>query len=78
MTVEELGVILNDMYSNSPDGQAVAMIHLFGIKYAVIIKNHGYTSTEIIRAANINKSYAAELSKGIKLASFVDVKTEYM
>ena len=78
MTVEELGKILNDMYFNSPDGASVAMIHLFGIKYSSVIKDHGYTSAEVIKAANINKSYATELSKGIKLATFVNIKTEYM
>ena len=34
MNKEELGKILHDMYFNSPEGETVAMIHLFGIQYA--------------------------------------------
>lgn len=77
MTVEELGEILNDVYLNSPDGEAVAMIHLFGIKYADEIRSEGYTASEIVRAAQLNKSYSTEISKGIKLAKYVVVKSDY-
>lgn len=39
MTLSELGAKLHDMYFNSNDGEAVAMVHLFGIKYANEIEN---------------------------------------
>lgn len=78
MTVEELGAILNDMYSNSLDGEAVAMIHLFGIKHGGEIISEGYTASEIVRAAQINPSYSTEISKGVKLSKYVDVKNTYM
>ena len=38
MTLSELGKKLSEMYNNAPEGDAVAMIHLFGIKYAKEIK----------------------------------------
>lgn len=38
MTINQLGVALSDMYHNAPKGEAVAMIHLFGIKYAEELK----------------------------------------
>ena len=34
MNINELGTALGNLYHNAPKGEAVAMIHLFGIKYA--------------------------------------------
>ncbi len=34
MEFNTLTTILADMYNNAPDGEAVAMIHLFGIRYS--------------------------------------------
>ena len=42
MTINELGSALNDMYHNASKGEVVAMIHLFGIKYASEIKQCGF------------------------------------
>ncbi len=39
MTTKELGRELREMYLNAPKGDAVAMIHLFGIIYADEISN---------------------------------------
>ena len=74
MNVNELGDILNRMYMNSQDGEKVAMIHLFGIKYANEIKSIDSSSREIAKAAKINDSYSTEISKGVKLAKYVNVK----
>jgi len=41
MTLQELADILHEMYFESDDGEAVAMIHLFGIKYAENGKGSG-------------------------------------
>lgn len=71
MSISELGMQLNKMYSNAPNGEQVAHIHLFGIKYAEEIYRNHYTIKEIIRASGINESYATELSKGIKLSKYV-------
>ena len=71
MTENDLGKILKEMYETAPEGYKVANIHLFGVKYASIINDNHYKTTDIIRASSINKSYATEVSKGIKLARYV-------
>jgi hypothetical protein len=32
------------MFENAPEGDKVAMIHLFGIRYSKIIKKNNYTA----------------------------------
>lgn len=71
MTTKELGLELREMYLNAPKGDAVAMIHLFGIKYADEISNFENPKNEIIQVSGISQSYITELSKGIKLAKYV-------
>jgi hypothetical protein len=71
MTVNELAGILKRMYSTAPHGYQVANIHLFGVKYASIILTNNYKVSDIVKASGINLSYAAEVSKGIKLATYV-------
>ena len=74
MTTKELGRELREMYLNAPKGDAVAMIHLFGIKYADEISNFENAKNEIIQVSGISQSYITELSKGIKLAKYVITK----
>ena len=74
MTIKELGRELREMYLNAPKGDAVAMIHLFGIKYADEISNFENAKNEIIQVSGISQSYITELSKGIKLAKYVITK----
>ena len=74
MTLNELGTKLNEMYSNAPKGDAVAMIHLFGIKYANEIKKSEYSKKDIIKQSGISTSYLTELTKGVKLAEYVILK----
>ena len=76
-TIEELNSKLKDKYDNATEKEQEANIHLFGIKYGEVIKKHNYKATQIIRAAGIKKSFSAELSKGIKLSKFVNIKKEY-
>ncbi|HZK53743.1 MAG TPA: hypothetical protein VFC84_06085 [Desulfosporosinus sp.] len=71
MTENELGKILREMYDNAPAGYQVANIHFFGVKYASIILDNNFKTTEIIRASGIKPSYSTEVSKGIKLARYV-------
>jgi hypothetical protein len=71
MTLNELGTKLSEMYNNAPKGNAVAMIHLFGIKYANEIKESEYSKKDIIRQSGISTSYLTELTKGVKLAEYV-------
>lgn len=71
MTLLELGEKLNAMYFESKDGEAVVMIHLFGIRYASEIKESGASMKSIAKAASINESYGTEIAKGVKLSKFV-------
>jgi|TARA_B110000967_G_C18770338_1_gene502719 hypothetical protein len=71
MTLNELGTKLSEMYNDAPKGNAVAMIHLFGIKYANEIKESNYSKKDIIEQSGISTSYLTELTKGVKLAEYV-------
>lgn len=75
MTLNELGSKLSEMYNNAPKGDSVAMIHLFGIKYAKEIKNSSYSKKDIITQSGISTSYLTELTKGVKLAEYVIPKS---
>jgi len=71
MPEKELGKVLKDMYDSAPSGYKVLNVQFFGIKYADAITKHGYRISEIIKAAGLNKSYAGEIRKGIKLSRYV-------
>ncbi len=74
MKTTELGQKLKEMYDKAPHGEAVAMIHLFGIKFSEDIKESNASFKEIAVAAGIGESYGTEISKGAKLAKYVSVK----
>lgn len=74
MTLNDLGSKLFEMYNSAPKGEAVAMIHVFGIKYAGEIKESRYSTKDIITKSGISDSYATELSKRIKLSKYVILK----
>lgn len=76
MTINELGRILNNMYDDAINGDKVVMVHLFGIKYANEIKNQNYSIKDIIKSSKLNESYSTELSKGIKLSKYVELKND--
>lgn len=61
------------MYFNSEAGESVAMIHLFGIEYASEIRQCGESPKRLAIAAGISESYGTEISKGVKLAKYVQV-----
>ena len=71
-----LGSKLREMYQNAPHNEQVLMIHLFGIKYADIIRQYGYNAREIVEASGINESYVTELSKGMRMSKYVEIKPE--
>ena len=75
MGIEELARILSQMYNNG-NGDKAAMIHLFGIRYARVIQENGFTAEQIIAQARLNgdpipESYPTELNKGRKLSEYV-------
>jgi hypothetical protein len=74
MTEYQLGAILKEMYDNAPKGEQVAHIHLFGIKYAQVIADNDLSIKQILVAAHLNQSYCTEISKGMKLSKFVEIK----
>lgn len=74
MTTKELGNKLREMYKNAPKGDAVAMIHLFGIKYAKEILSYNHSKKEIIEESGISSSYLTELNKGVTLSKYVELK----
>ena len=78
MDFDQLVGKLREMYYGADKGEEVAMIHLFGIKYAQELGR--ISSTSIAREAQLREStsYHTEISKGRKLAKFVDVKPQYM
>lgn len=65
-----LGQKLKEMYENAPHNEQVLMIHLFGIKFADIIKANGYNAREILEAANMNLH--------IRLRSIKELKCQNM
>lgn len=71
-TAEQLGKVLKEMYDNAPRMEQVTMIHLFGIKYSDEIKNAGIKA--VVDTSGIHSTYKSEVSKGIKLSKYVQVK----
>lgn len=69
-----LGQKLREMYDNAPFGEQVLMIHLFGIKYADLIKQNHYTPKQIVDASGLKSAYQTEVSKGMKMAKYVEIK----
>jgi len=67
----DLAKVLSNMYSGAKDGEAVAMIHLFGIRYATEIRKAETNASELARLAKIPTSYVTEVNKGMKLAKYV-------
>jgi len=78
MDLEQAAEQLSYMYNNAPKGEAVTFIHLFGIKYAEEInalKERGVSVQELVKKSGLSDSYKTEVSKGIKLANYVNLKT---
>ncbi|MYB18472.1 MAG: hypothetical protein F4Y16_05735 [Holophagales bacterium] len=71
---QELARILRTMYEDAKRGQKVAMIHLFGIKYAEAIRGCDGSPAEIARLACGYPSYGVEINKGCVLADFVEIR----
>ena len=71
MTRRELADILRSRYESAKRNEAALAVHLFGIDYAKEIRTNGYKAKEIVEEAGMERGYAAELSKGIKLADHV-------
>lgn len=66
-TIQELGSILLEMYSNAEDRMQVASIHIFGIKYGKNIIEKEFRAPDIIKTAGLNESYSTELQKALNI-----------
>ena len=81
MTVNQAVNALRSAYQKAPMGEKEVAIHLFGIKYARELRELkllGVSMSDIVRKAQpLGKSkganYAAEVSKGVKLAKYVKI-----
>lgn len=74
MSIAELAEKLGGMYRDAHPGEAVVMVHLFGVRYANEIRESGASPTDIVVAAGMSEAYGVEVNKGIKLAKYVQVK----
>ena len=76
MNLKQLAEKLAEMYQNANDDK-VAMIHLFGIRYADEIRLSGYNANDIIKTARLRNgklmpdSYKTEINKGMNLSKYV-------
>lgn len=76
MTENRLGKILRELYDSAARGHQVANIHTFAIYYANVIEKNRLSKKEILRVAGLPETYQTEISKGINLAQYVDVKND--
>jgi len=71
---KELGDILKEKYDDASQGEKVTQIYLFAILYAKEIQKNNYRIAEIVKLSTISQSYKTEVSKGIKLAKYVEIE----
>ena len=74
MTEQKLGNELKEIYENRPDGEAVAQVVLFAIKYASVIEGGKLDKKEIMKIAGVPETRTNEISLGIQLSNYVDIK----
>jgi hypothetical protein len=72
MTNEQLAADLKAARERAAEGELAVTVHLFGIERAEELK--GRNLREIATLAGISPNYGTELSKGVKLASYVQLK----
>lgn len=66
-TLEELAAILSEMYNDPKVVNKTTAVHMFGLKYGDVIKEQNIAATNLVTMANINSSYHAEVSKGVRI-----------
>lgn len=76
MTETELGNKLREMYETTSENKT-AMIHIFGLIYADEIKKSQISPAVIAKTAGISDSYKTEISKGMALSKYLELKPEY-
>ena len=74
MVKAELAALLRAMYDGAKRNEAACQVHLFGIKYAKELQECGCPLKEIVQLSGISMGYLSEVSKGVKLAQYVELK----
>lgn len=74
MVKAELAALLRAMYDGAKRNEAACQVHLFGIKYAKELQECGCPLKEIVQLSGISMGYLSEVSKGVKLAQYVEPK----
>ncbi len=72
MTIDQAVEAFKEMLASAPEGEKVAHVHLFGIKYSDALD--GLSLSEICIRSGEPESYATEISKGRRLAPYVDIR----
>ena len=74
MVKAELAALLRAMYDGAKRNETACQVHLFGIKYARELQECGCPLKEIVQLTGISMGYLSEVSKGVKLAQYVELK----
>ena len=74
MVKGERAALLRAMYDGAKRNEAACQVHLFGIKYAKELQECGCPLKEIVQLSGISMGYLSEVSKGVKLAQYVELK----
>ena len=74
MTDLELAEELRRMYDHAKRNDAACQVHLFGIKYAQELQACGCPLRHIVELSGISMGYLSEISKGVRLARYVELK----
>lgn len=72
MNSTELAAIFSKRYHEAVDKETVVSINIFGIEFAECLA--GQNLQDICARAEVPKSYATEIRKGIRLSKFVELK----
>ena len=70
MKIEDAARRLREMYDSAPDREKAVHVHLFGIRYATELAD--MSAYEVAERAGLQRSYGAEIRKGINLARYVE------
>ena len=74
MVKAELAALLRAMYDGAKRNETACQVHLVGIKYARELQECGCPLKEIVQLSGISMGYLSEVSKGVKLAQYVELK----
>ena len=74
MDAETLAAELRKQYENASRNEAACQIHLFGIRYAQELQSCGVPLKRVLELSGVSMGYLSEVSKGIKLARYVQLK----